>query len=115
MTKERKGLSKSSLKGLRTKQRMAVMREAQASASVSVLPANDDGRRLLKHPHSGGFPETGAALWPDDRFTKRRLADGSVTREAPPPEGGDARQRSQREQPRHRVEHHSTDDPKSAA
>ena len=82
MREERKGLSKASLRGLRTKQRMAVMREAAASPGISVVPANDDVRRLMKHPHGGGFPESGAATWPDDRFTKRRLADSSVTREA---------------------------------
>lgn len=118
MREERKGLSKASLRGLRAKQRMAVMREAAASPGISVVPANDDGRRLLKHPRSGGFPETGAAVWPDDRFTKRRLADGSVTREAPPPDpppeenGGEQRQRDQRTQSRERVER--KDEPNAA-
>ena len=56
MREERKGLSKASLRGLRTKQRLEVMRTAAASQSVRVVPANDDVRRLMKHPHGGGFP-----------------------------------------------------------
>lgn len=109
MREERKGLSKASLRGLRTKQRMAVMREAAASPGISVVPANDDRRRLLKHPHGGGFPETGAAVWPDDRFTKRRLADGSVTREEPPPPEQQQRRREPERQTRR------SDEPKDAA
>ncbi|UPK03105.1 hypothetical protein [Bradyrhizobium sp. 170] len=85
--------SKASLRGLRTKQRMEAM-HATAPAGVRVVPANDDGRRLLRHPKGGGFPAEGSAEWPDDRFTKRRLADGSVTREAPPePEGREKERR----------------------
>ena len=81
MTEERKGLSKASLRGLRTKQRMEVMREARASQGAQIVPANDDVRRLMKHPHGGGFPKSGGATWPLDRSTKRRLLDGSITRE----------------------------------
>jgi hypothetical protein len=46
---------------------------------VSVSPSNDDVRRGLRHPHAGGFPESGMAHWPLDRFTRRRLIDKSVT------------------------------------
>jgi len=83
MTDERTGVSKASLRGLRSKQRLEKMR-ANAPAGVRVVPATDDYRKVLKHPARGGFPESGSAEWPNDRFTKRRLADGSVTREAPP-------------------------------
>jgi hypothetical protein len=88
---ERKGVSKSSLRGLRQRERMEKIREARP-AGVRVTPANDEMRRLLKHPKSGGFRKEGSVEWPDDRFTKRRLADGSITRESdggqenPPPE-----------------------------
>jgi hypothetical protein len=44
-------------------------------------------RRLLKHPRAGGFPKSGGAEWPDDRFTKRRLADGDITKEEAKEEG----------------------------
>jgi hypothetical protein len=51
---------------------------------VRVSPANDDVRRLLRHPHAGGFPVSGgAADWPLDRFTRRRINDKSVTRAEP--------------------------------
>jgi hypothetical protein len=81
---------------------------------------------VLKHPKGGGFPESGSAEWPDDRFTKRRIADGSVTREATDEtqqnrkkrtrhDNGERSQDEQREQSRHRVEHHDKDDPNRAA
>jgi len=76
-------VSKASLRGLRMNQRMDKMREANRAAqkAVRVTPANDIMRRLLKHPHAGGFPKDGSAEWPDDRFTKRRIADGDIKRE----------------------------------
>jgi hypothetical protein len=46
-------------------------------------------RGVLKHPHAGGFGASGGKVWPDDRFTRRRIADGSVTldeREAKAPD-----------------------------
>jgi hypothetical protein len=49
---------------------------------VRVTPASDDLRRLLVHPTGIGFPEnTGSVEWPLDKFTRRRIEDGSVTRE----------------------------------
>ena len=38
----------------------------------------DDMRRLLRHPKSGGFRETGSIEWPNDTFTQRRLAEGCI-------------------------------------
>ncbi len=53
-------------------------------ARVRVIPANDDMRRVLKHPKGGrGFPASGSVEWPLDQFTRRRIKDGSVTREEP--------------------------------
>jgi hypothetical protein len=47
---------------------------------VRVEPANDDLRRVLKHPRGFRFPpKSGSVEWPLDRFTRRRIADGSVT------------------------------------
>jgi hypothetical protein len=102
-------VSKVALRGLRQRERVQKLAEA-APAGVRVVPAKEEYRAVLKHPNGGGFPETGSAEWPDDRFTKRRLADGSVTREA-------ARQaeqhRDKRQQPR--AEHHrEKDEPNSA-
>ena len=64
----------------------------QREARVRVNPANEDIRKAISHP-SGNlkFPASGSVEWPLDQFTKRRLRDGSVTREggekakAPPP------------------------------
>jgi hypothetical protein len=52
----------------------------QIPGVVRVSPASDDLRRVLRHPNGMGFmAEGGSAEWPNDRFTKRRIADGSVT------------------------------------
>jgi hypothetical protein len=51
----------------------------QPPPAVRVEPANDDLRRVLRHPRGLGFAETGSIEWPLDRFTKRRIADGSIT------------------------------------
>jgi hypothetical protein len=98
MTDERKGLSKASLRGLRINERMAKMRE-NAPPAVSVVAANDDVRKLMRHPKGGGFPAEGGAMWPNDRFTKRRIADGSITVEKPKekPKPDDPQQRSTNE------------------
>ena len=111
--------SKVALRGLRHRERVAKLNEA-APAGIRVVPAKDEYRAVLKHPKAGGFPAEGGKEWPDDRFTKRRLADGSVTREAKEMveqhhDNGEHRPRDQRSQSRHRVEHQSTDDPKPAA
>ena len=62
------------------RQRMERLRAA-IPPGIRVVPANDKMRRLLRHPHAGGFRAEGGADWPNDRFTKRRLADGSIKRE----------------------------------
>lgn len=73
--------SKVALRGLRHHERVAKLNEA-APTGIRVVPAKEEYRAVLKHPKGTAFPETGSVEWPDDRFTKRRLADGSVTREA---------------------------------
>jgi hypothetical protein len=60
--------------------------------TVRIEPASDVLRRAIRHPGGRGFPPTGPAEWPLDKFTKRRIADGSVTvveskAEAPKPRG----------------------------
>ena len=76
-------VSKVALRGLRQRERMQKLAEA-APAGVRVVPAKEEYRAVLKHPNSGNFPAEGGTEWPDDRFTKRRLADGSVLREGAP-------------------------------
>ena len=110
--------SKSALRGLRQRERKEKM-AANPRPTVRVTP-KEEYRGVLKHPHGGGFPETGAKEWPDDRFTRRRLADGSVTKEEAKqreqPQDDNQRQRDQRSQSKHRVEHHETKrEPDSAA
>ena len=65
------------------KKRIAARQEMLKSRSpkarvVRVEPANENLRRILKHPNGGRFQESGSAEWPLDRFTKKRIADGSV-------------------------------------
>jgi hypothetical protein len=50
--------------------------------TVRVLPKDDVIRRVIKHPRGNiAFPETGSVEWPFDRFTKRRIEDGTVYEE----------------------------------
>jgi hypothetical protein len=68
-------------------------------AMIKVHPRDDDVRRVLKHYPTGvGFPKEGPAEWPHDKFTNRRLMEGSVTRE----EGGGRAQRSTLQHQQHR-------------
>lgn len=47
---------------------------------VRVMPRDDEVRKFIKHPETGTkFPASGSVEWPLDRFTKRRLRDGTVT------------------------------------
>jgi hypothetical protein len=41
-------------------------------------------RRLLMHPQAGKFRSQGSIEWPDDQYTRRRLADGSIKLAQPP-------------------------------
>jgi hypothetical protein len=60
--------------------RQQIIREASAMPRVRVLPANAEMRRLLKHQPGGiGFRAEGSVEWPLDNFTRRCLADGSIT------------------------------------
>ncbi|SIO49829.1 hypothetical protein SAMN05443247_06558 [Bradyrhizobium erythrophlei] len=76
-------VSKVALRGKRQRERVQQLADA-VPKGIRVVPAKEEYRAVLKHPHGSNFPAEGSAEWPDDRFTKRRLADGSVTREAEP-------------------------------
>ncbi|MCA1452132.1 hypothetical protein I6F35_02745 [Bradyrhizobium sp. BRP22] len=90
-----------SLRKQRQNERLAKLR-AFKPKGVRVVPASDELRKVLKHPNGMGFRPEGSSEWPNDRFTKRRIADGSVTleqsgmksEEKPPP-----RRYSQRSEP----------------
>jgi hypothetical protein len=55
----------------------AIAKEKQMPR-VRVVPADDTMRRILKHPRGMAFRSSGSVEWPFDKFTQRRLADGSV-------------------------------------
>ena len=78
------------VRGQRMRQRMERLRAA-IPPGIRVVPANDKMRRVIRHPHAGGFRAEGGAVWPSDRFTKRRLADGSIKREERPAPDKDKR------------------------
>jgi hypothetical protein len=62
----------------RMRARAQRVRDVVKPPGVRVTPANDDMRRLLKHPRAGGFRSEGSMEWPNDRFTQRRLRDGDI-------------------------------------
>jgi hypothetical protein len=58
---------------------LARIREHQtAGGGLRVEPKNDLMRQILRHPSAGFFRGQGAAEWPDDVFTQRRLRDGDI-------------------------------------
>jgi hypothetical protein len=58
---------------------MAKLREnSRAGRRLRVEPKNDLMRQILRHPTAGFFRGQGAAEWPDDKFTHRRLKDGDI-------------------------------------
>jgi hypothetical protein len=63
-------------------QRQAAREERRKAANpsipgVRVVPAKEE-YRALKHPTGIAFQATGSTEWPNDRFTQRRLGDGSI-------------------------------------
>jgi hypothetical protein len=63
-------------------QRKAARDEQRKAANppvggVRVVPAKEE-YRVLKHPTGVAFQPTGSTEWPNDRFTQRRLSDGSI-------------------------------------
>jgi hypothetical protein len=77
-----------SMRGLRQHERLERLRQL-APKGVRVEPTSDDFRRLMKHPKAGGFLKEGSREWPNDRFTRRRIAEGAIKlaeEHKPPPE-----------------------------
>ena len=71
-------------RGARQKRRMKILKQARPdNTSVRVVP-DEKYRDVLKHPNGTRFRATGSVAWPNDRFTQRRLRDGSVTLEKKP-------------------------------
>ena len=57
---------------------MAKIRDRSGGGRLRVEPKNDLMREILRHPSAGFFRGAGAAEWPDDQFTQRRLRDGDI-------------------------------------
>ena len=65
--------------GQRLKEKVARKIGTMKRPGIRVEPRDEDMRRLLKHQPSGiSFRSEGSVEWPDDTFTHRRIADGSV-------------------------------------
>lgn len=54
------------------------LKDEQAVEQIQVLPRDEVMRRKLTHPSGIGFRSTGAATWPNDRFTRQRLKEGAI-------------------------------------
>ena len=62
------------------KERLAAIAAANRPdiAAVRVVPTSDALRRVLMHPSGRKLRATGSTEWPMDKFTARRLAEGSI-------------------------------------
>jgi len=60
--------------------------------TIKVFAANEDMRAVLRHPNKIRFRSglNEGVEWPNDSFTKRRIADGSVRIDGPASEGDPA-------------------------
>lgn len=77
-------VSKVSLRGQRQRERMQRIKDARPHGGIRVVPTDDKYRKLLKHPNGMAFRPEGSVEWPNDRFTKRRIAEGVVKVEEQP-------------------------------
>jgi hypothetical protein len=57
---------------------LKALAEARKMPRVRVEPVNAALRDVLKHPNGMAFRNQGSVEWPLDRFTKRRLREGSI-------------------------------------
>jgi len=65
---------------------MEKIRAAKPIGGIRVTPTDDKYRKILKHPNGMGFRSEGSVEWPNDRFTKRRIAEGVIKAEKKPDE-----------------------------
>jgi hypothetical protein len=78
-------LSQVSLRGKRQRERMEKIRAAKPIGGIRVVPTDEKYRKILKHPNGMAFRAEGSVEWPNDRFTKRRIAEGVVKAEGAKP------------------------------
>jgi hypothetical protein len=50
----------------------------QIRPGVRVVPRDERLRSVLVHPIAGKFRPSGSIEWPDDKYTRRRLAAGHI-------------------------------------
>jgi hypothetical protein len=59
-------------------ERLRLIAEARRIPRVRVEPTSEEFRRAIRHPSGMRFRPEGSVEWPNDRFTQRRVAEGSV-------------------------------------
>lgn len=64
--------------GEKLKARLGRVRVPGRRPGIRVEPANEDLRRVMKHPSGIRFRSEGSVEWPDDQFTRRRIKAGDV-------------------------------------
>jgi hypothetical protein len=74
--------------------------EARKIPRVRVEPTSDVFRRLIKHPSAMAFRKQGSVEWPNDRFTQRRIADGSIRIVQQQPQNDVVEDEKEKQQPR---------------
>ena len=80
-----------------TKERLEAIAAQNTMPRVRVVPT-DEKYRTLRHPNGVHFRSTGSIEWPLDKFTARRLREGSIKIEEKKEQGGEGRRsRSQPE------------------
>jgi hypothetical protein len=71
------------MRNKRRHRRLQILKDARAEhGGIRVVPTDEKLRGVLKHPNGTKFRSKGSIEWPNDRFTQRRLRDGSVKIEA---------------------------------
>jgi len=59
-------------------ERLKAIADNKRIPRVRVEPASEELRRVLRHPNGMAFRKEGSVEWPMDRFTRRRIAEGSI-------------------------------------
>jgi hypothetical protein len=60
------------------RQRRLRLIKGDRPTTVKVYAANETYRQVRRHANGTRFRDDGSAEWPNDSFTARRIADGSV-------------------------------------
>jgi hypothetical protein len=83
-----------SLRAKRRRERLEKIRSARPKGGIRVVPT-DEKYRVLRHPSGIAFRPEGSIEWPNDRFTKKRIAEGVIKAE----EKQETQSRQRRSQP----------------